>query len=131
MYEALRRFLRNPCDAPVILEISKWRITITTTSNMSLKKKHREVDPAVFKNICDWSKRIHEPVFEIFRGYHFVHINFSSLSVIVESVRSFRRSRVDNQVLGKFFQRSSCSGMNEDIVPESAEFVSCIHAGVL
>ena len=30
LYEALRRVLPSPSDAPVILVISKWRIIITT-----------------------------------------------------------------------------------------------------
>ena len=68
LYEASRRALPNPRDAPVILVISKWRITITTTSILSLKKKKGgEVDSAMFMNICNWSKYIHVPIFEIAR----------------------------------------------------------------
>ena len=41
LYEALGKVLRNHSDAPVFLGISKWCITITTTSNISLKLKTR------------------------------------------------------------------------------------------
>ena len=67
LYEAFKRVWPNPSDPPVILVNSKWRITISTTSIMSLKKKDGKVDSAVFKNICNWSKRIHKPIFEVAR----------------------------------------------------------------
>ena len=79
--------LPNPSDAPAILFISKWRITITTTSIMSLKKKHGEVDPAMFKNICNWSKCIQEPIFEIADWDHVVHEEICSGSKVGKFVR--------------------------------------------
>ena len=69
LYEALRTVSPNPSDAPVILVIPKWRITITTTSIISLKNKKREVDSTVFKNIGDRSKCIHQPIFKAAREF--------------------------------------------------------------
>ena len=42
LYEAPKRVLPNPSDAPVILVISNWRVTITTTIILSLKNNNTE-----------------------------------------------------------------------------------------
>ena len=42
LYEWLRRVLPNPSDAPVILVISKSRITVTTISIVGLENKNTE-----------------------------------------------------------------------------------------
>ena len=50
LYGALTRVLPNPSDAPVVLVISRWPITLTTKFiEKSLKKNYREVNSAVFK----------------------------------------------------------------------------------
>ena len=83
LYGALRRVLPNPSDALVILVISKWRITITTTFIISLKNnKHGEIDSLMFKDICNWSKCVHDPIFELARRDHVVHEEICSGSIV-------------------------------------------------
>ena len=74
LFEALKKIWPNPSDAPVILVNSKWRITETTTSILSLNNwKIEKKVSAVLKNKCNWSKRMHEAIFEVARWDHVVH----------------------------------------------------------
>ena len=87
MNEALRRVIPSPSDAPVFLVISKWRITMTNISIMSLKKKDGKVDSAVFKNVCNLSQRIHKLILKVAMRDHVVHKDVCSRSKIGKTIR--------------------------------------------
>ena len=103
LFDALWRVLPNPTDALALLVFSKWPITMTTTSTMSLKKKHWKVDSAVSKNIWNRSKCIYKPIFEVARWDHIVHKEICSRSILRKTVRILVVVWKDNERLWKIF----------------------------
>ena len=130
LYEALRRVLPNPSDAPLLLVFSKWRNTMATQSIISLQKKHREEGSAKFKNICDWYKCIHKLIMEVARWDHVVYKEVCSRSVITKTVRVLVIWK-DDDLLRKLLQSISRAGTDQDTVPKTTEFASSVHYSIL
>ena len=131
LYEALRRVLPNPTEAPVSLLISMCLITMTIRSIMSLGMRKTEINSTMFRNISYWSKIIHKAIPEVLRRNHFVDIKFSSWCIVVWSIGSFLGSRVKDEILRKLLEAGSRCCVYEDVIPETTEFASCVHSSIL
>ena len=58
----------------------------------------------MFKNIYNWSKFIHQPIFETARWDHVVYIEISSRSIIRKTVRGLVVVWKDTELLQNFFK---------------------------
>ena len=85
----------------------------------------------MFKNICNWSKCIHEPIFEIARWYHLVYIEICSMSIIRKTVWALFVVRKNNEFLRELFQKISGGSTDQDTVQKSTEFTSSVHSSIL
>ena len=130
LHEALRRVLSNLIYVAVILVISRWRIILTTTSIRSLKKKHGKVDAAVFKNVCNWSKRMHQPIFEVYKWDHVVHKEVCSKNIRREVVRVPFVAWKVNELLQEFF-RSFREAPRSGYCPKATDFASSEPCSIL
>ena len=131
LYEAFRRYLPNPGDAPVILDASKLNYDKHNIYNRFEKYKHGKKDSAVIKNICNWSKRIHKTIFEVARWDHVVYKELSSRSIIGKTVPVLVVLWKDNELLRELFQSISTGGTDQDTVPKTTGFASSVHSSIL
>ena len=93
------------------------------------EQKDGEVDSAVFKNVWNWFKCFHEPIFEIARRDHVVHEESCSGSIVGKIFLVFIVVWKDNQ--RKLFQSILESSTDQDTVPKTTEFTSSVHSSIL
>ena len=85
----------------------------------------------MFKNICNWSKCIHEPIFEVSRSDHIVDKGVCSRSVIGKTVRVLVVARKDNELQRELFQSLSGGSTDHDTVPKATELTSNVYSSIL
>ena len=85
----------------------------------------------MFKNVCKWSKRIHEPIFEVAGWDHVVYIEICASNIIRKTVRVLVVIWKDNELFAETFLKHLGRQHWSRYCPKSTEFASRVHSSIM